>query len=97
MSKVRGRPRTRDVEKWDEIERDYMNKYLHARRNDPNDCYRLMQSRCYYKRILKNMNSDNPKFNTVSQKVSDLDTKIKEIQTSRVKYQKQNILEKPEV
>ena len=97
MSKVRGRPRTRDVEKWDEIERDYMNKYLRARRNDPTDCYRLMQSRCYYKRILKNMNSDNPKFNTVSQKVSDLDTKIKEIQTNRVKYQKQNILEKTEV
>ena len=97
MPGARGRPRTRDVENWDEIERDYMNKYLHARRNDPNDCYRLMQSRCYYKRILKNMNSDNPKFNMVSQKVSDLDTKIKEIQTSRVKYQKQNILKNQEV
>ena len=97
MNKVRGRPRTRDVEKWNEIERDYMNKYLHVRRNDPNDCYKLMQSRCYYKRVLKNMDESNPKFNTVSQKVSDLDTKIKEIQTIRVKYQKQNIFQNQEV
>ena len=96
MSKVRGRPRTRDVEKWNEIERDYMHKYIQARRNDPNDCYRLMQSRCYYKRVLNNINSDNPKYEKVSQKVNDLDVKIKQIQASREKYQKQNNFTNPE-
>ena len=89
---TRGRPRTRDVEKWDEIERDYIHKYIKARRNDPNDCYRLIQSRTYYRKVLKNMHENDQKYQKVSQKVSDLDTKIKEIQANRVKYQKQNIL-----
>ena len=93
-SRGRGRPRTRDVEKWDEIERDYMTKYIRARRNDPNDAYKLIQSRCYYKRVLKNMASDNPKFEIISQKVASLETQIQDIQSKRVKYQRQNILQK---
>ena len=96
MPGARGRPRTRDVEKWDEIERDYMTKYVRARRNDPNDCYKLIQSRCYYKRVLKDMDENNKRYGKVSQKINDLDAKIKEIQSSRVKYQKQNILTKPD-
>ena len=92
----RGRPRTRDVEKWHEIEKDYMYKYIRARRHDPNDCYRLIQSRSYYKRVLRNMNETDTKYEKVSQKISDLDTKIKEIQGNRIKYQKQNILTNPE-
>ena len=97
MNRGRGRPRTRDVEKWNEIERDYMNKYIHARRHDPNDCYRMIQSRTYYKKVLKNMAEDHPRFNKVSQKVMDLDTKIKEIQATRTKYQKMNILANTEL
>ena len=92
IARGRGRPRTRDVEKWAEIERDYMAKYVKARRNDPNDSYKLIQSRTYYKRVLKNTASDDPKYEKIYEKVSLLDAQIKEIQAKRIKYQRQNIL-----
>ena len=93
----RGRPRTRDVEKWAEIERNYMKEYIKQRRNDPNDSLKLIQSRTYYRRVLKNLDENNPKFEKITQKLSDLDEKIKEKQSTRVRYQKQNILMKTEV
>ena len=89
---TRGRPRTRDVEKWNEIERDYMTKYVRARRNDPNDCYKMIQSRCYYKRVLKNMDVNDKKYDKTLQKITELDTKIKEIQAKRINSQPQNII-----
>ena len=92
----RGRPRTRDVEKWGEIERNYMKEYIKKRRNDPNDVLKLIQSRTYYRRVLKSIDETNPKFEKISQKISDLDEKINERQSQRVRYQKQNILNKSE-
>ena len=93
----RGRPRTRDVEKWGEIERNYMKEYIKKRRNDPNDSLKLIQSRTYYRRVLKTLDETNPRFETITQKLSDLDEKIQERQSQRVRYQKQNILTKTEV
>lgn len=90
----RGRPRTRDVEKWNEIERDYMTKYAAVRRKDPDDCYKLVQSRSYYKRVLRNMDENHEKYEKISQKVADLDTKIKEYQANHVKYRRRNIIVK---
>ena len=93
----RGRPRTRDVEKWDEIERNYLREYMKQRRNNPDDAFRYMQSRTYYRRVLKNMSPEDPKFEKVSKKLDELEIKIEERQSQRVRYQKQNILNKTEV
>ena len=93
----RGRPRTRPIEKWDEIERDYMREYVKQRRHNPDDAFKLIQSRTYYRRVLKNLNPDDSKYEKVSQKLNDLDAKIQEKQSLRVRYQKQNILNKPEI
>ena len=93
----RGRPRTRDVEKWDEIERNYIREYAKQRRHDPNDAFKLIQSRTYYRRVLKSIDETNPKFEKISQKLNDLDEKIQERQSKRIRYQKQNILNKSEV
>ena len=92
----RGRPRTRPIERWDEIERNYIKEYVKQRRNDPNDAFKLIQSRTYYRRVLKNLDEDNPRFEKITQKISDLDEKINERQSQRVRYQKQNILNKSE-
>ena len=92
----RGRPRTRPVEQWKQIEKNYMREYVKQRRNDPNDAFKLIQSRTYYRRILKSIDEKNPKFEKISQKISDLDEKINERQSQRVRYQKQNILNKSE-
>lgn len=92
----RGRPRTRPVEQWKQIERDYIKEYVRQRRNDPNDAFKLIQSRTYYRRVLKGLDETNPKYEKISQKLSDLDEKINERQSQRVRYQKQNILNKSE-
>ena len=93
----RGRPRTRPVEKWDEIEKNYMREYVKRRRNDPEDSFKLIQSRTYYRKIFKGLDESNPRYEKISQKLIDLDTKIAERQAKRVRYQKQNILENVEV
>ena len=93
----RGRPRTRPVEQWKQIEKNYMREYVKQRRNDPNDALKLIQSRTYYRRVLKNLDETNPRFKTITQKLSDLDEKIQEKQSTRARYQKQNILTKTEV
>ena len=92
----RGRPRTRPIERWNEIERNYIKEYVRQRRNDPNDAFKLIQSRTYYRRVLKSIDETNPKFEKITQKISDLDEKINERQSQRVRYQKQNILNKSE-
>ena len=53
----RGRPRTRPVDQWNEIERNYMKEYIKQRRHDPNDTLKLVHSRTYYRRVLKKINS----------------------------------------
>ena len=93
----RGRPRTRPIERWNEIERNYIKEYVRQRRNDPNDAFKLIQSRTYYRRVLKDLDETNPKFEKISQKLNDLDEKIQERQSKRIRYQKQNILNKSEV
>ena len=92
----RGRPRTRPVEQWNQIERDYMREYIKQRRHDPNDAIKLIHSRTYYRRVLKDLDETNPRFETISQKISDLDAKIAEKQAQRIRYQKQNILNNTE-
>ena len=93
----RGRPRTRPVDQWNEIERNYMKEYIKQRRHDPNDTLKLVHSRTYYRRVLKKLTPEDAKFEKVSQKLNDLDAKIQEKQSLRVRYQKQNILNKPEI
>ena len=92
----RGRQRTRPVEQWKQIEKNYIKEYIKKRRNDPNDAFKLIQSRTYYRRVLKSIDEKNPKFETITQKINDLDAKIAERQSQRVRYQKQNILNKSE-
>ena len=92
----RGRPRTRPVEQWNEIERNYIKEYVRQRRNDPNDAFKLIQSRTYYRRVLKSIDETNPRYEKISRKLNDLDAKIQERQSQRVRYQKQNILNKSE-
>ena len=67
----RGRPRTRPVEQWKQIEKNYMREYVRQRRNDPNDAFKLIQSRTYYRRVLKSIDETNPRYEKISRKLNE--------------------------
>ena len=89
-----GRTRIRTDEENKVYDKEYQRLYKLSRKTTDAEYYKASASRSYYRKVLKNMNSDNPKFEKVSQKINDLDQKIAEFLSTRNRYARTDICEK---
>ena len=94
MSKVRGRPRIRTDEETKEFLKLYDKEYINTRKATDAEYYKVMKSRAYYRSLLKNMSENDPKFQTISQKIDDLTTRFDDIKASRTRYARLGIADK---
>ena len=89
-----GRNRIRTEEENKIYDKEYQRLYKLSRKTTDSEYYKASASRSYYRKVLKNMNSDNPRYEIVSQKVSNLDQKINELLSTRNRYARMDICEK---
>jgi uncharacterized protein YdcH (DUF465 family) len=86
-----GRTRIRTDDENKEFDREYQKLYYQRRKAVNKDYYNLTSNRCYYRKLLKNLDQKDSRYETISQKVSDLDERINEIINSRTKYARTDI------
>ena len=86
-----GRPRIRTDEENKVFDREYQKLYHQRRKENNKEYYNLTSNRCYYRKLLKNIDPNDSRYETISQKVSDLDERINEIINSRTRYARMNI------
>ena len=89
-----GRTRKRTDEENKTFDREYQRLYYQRRKVNDREYYNLTSNRCYYRKLLKNIDPNDNRYETISQKVSDLDERINEIINSRTKYARMNICQK---
>ena len=86
-----GRTRIRTDDENKEFDREYQKLYYQRRKAVNKDDYNLTSNRGYYRKLLKNLDQKDSRYETISQKVSDLDERINEIINSRTKYARTDI------
>ena len=86
-----GRTRIRTDDENKEFDREYQKLYYQRRKAVNKDYYNLTSNRCYYRKLLKNIDQNDSRYETISRKVSDLDERINEIINSRTKYARTDI------
>ena len=86
-----GRRRIRTDEENKAFDREYQKLYYQRRKANNKEYYNLTSNRCYYRKLLKNIDQNDARYETISQKVSELDTRINEIINSRTKYVRTDI------
>ena len=86
-----GRHRIRTEEENREFDREYQKLYYQRRKANDKEYYNLTSNRCYYRKLLREMDENDSRYETISQKVSDLDERINEIINSRPKYVRTDI------
>ena len=86
-----GRTRIRTDDENKEFDREYQKLYYQRRKAVNKDYYNLTSNRCYYRKLLKNLDQNDSRYETISRKVSDLDERINEIINSRTKYARTDI------
>ena len=86
-----GRPRIRTDEENKAFDREYQKMYYQRRKDSNKEYYNLTSNRCYYRKLLKNIDANDSRYETISQKVSELDERINAIINSRTRYARMNI------
>ena len=86
-----GRHRIRTEEENKAFDREYQKLYYQRRKTNDKEYYNLTSNRCYYRKLLREMDQNDSRYDKISQKVSDLDSRINEIINSRAKYVRTNI------
>ena len=86
-----GRTRKRTDEENKTFDREYQRLYYQRRKVNDREYYNLTSNRCYYRKLLKNIDQNDSRYERISQKVSDLDERINEIINSRTKYARMDI------
>ena len=86
-----GRHRIRTEEENKAFDREYQKLYYQRRKANDKEYYNLTSNRCYYRKLLREMDQNDSRYETISQKVSDLDSRINEIINSRTKYSRTDI------
>ena len=86
-----GRPRIRTDEENKAFDREYQKMYYQRRKDSNKEYYNLTSNRCYYRKLLKNIDANDSRYEKLSQKVSELDERINAIINSRTRYARMNI------
>ena len=86
-----GRHRIRTEEENKAFDREYQKLYYQRRKTNDKEYYNLTSNRCYYRKLLREMDQNDSRYDKISQKVSDLDSRINEIINSRAKYVRTDI------
>ena len=89
-----GRHKIRTEEEDREYQKVYQRQYYLARKDSDKEYYKAIFSRTYYRKVLRNMNENDPKRSNVETKISALTTKIDELKSSRNRYARLDICEK---
>jgi hypothetical protein len=89
-----GRHKIRSEEEDREYQKVYQRQYYLARKDSDKEYYKAIFSRTYYRKVLRNMNENDPKRSNVETKISALTTKIDELKSSRNRYARLDICEK---
>lgn len=89
-----GRNRIRTDQENSVYDKEYQKVYKQERQNREAEYFKLSASRSYYRKVLRNMDSDNPRFEKVSQKVNELDKKVNEYLSTRNRYARLDVCEK---
>ena len=88
----RSRLRTDDENKvYDKI---YQREYQKARQQSEAEYYKTTASRSYYRKVLRNLDPNDKRYEKVSQKVSELDIKVNELINARNRYGRLDIIER---
>ena len=86
-----GRPRIRTDEENKAFDREYQKMYYQRRKDSNKEYYNLTSNRCCYRKLLKNIDANDSRYEKLSQKVSELDERINAIINSRTRYARMNI------
>ena len=89
-----GRKRIRSDEENRVYDREYQKLYQSQRRNTEREYYKLTASRSYYRKVLRNMASDDKRYQHVSEKLQNLDEKVNEFLSNRDRYARLDICTK---
>ena len=77
-----GRHKLRTEEEDREYQKVYQRQYYLSRKDSDKEYYKAIFSRTYYRKVLRNMNENDPKRNNVETKINTLTTKMDEESTS---------------
>ena len=89
-----GRHKIRSEDEDREYQKLYQRQYYLARKDSDKEYYKAIFSRTYYRKVLRNMNENDPKRGNVELKINDLTTKIDELKNTRNRYARLDICEK---
>ena len=89
-----GRHKLRTEEEDREYQKVYQRQYYLSRKDSDKEYYKAIFSRTYYRKVLRNMNENDPKRNNVETKINTLTTKIDELKNARNRYARLDICEK---
>ena len=89
-----GRHKIRSEEEDREYQKLYQRQYYLARKDSDKEYYKAIFSRTYYRKVLRNMNENDPKRSNIELKINDLTSKIDELKSTRNRYGRLDICEK---
>ena len=89
-----GRNRLRTDAENDEYNKMYAKEYQKLMKQTNPEYYKTTASRSYYRKVLRNMDENDKKYEKVCQKLKDLDAKCNEFLSARNRYGRLDIIEK---
>ena len=89
-----GRNRIRNDDENKVYDKIYQREYQKARQQSEAEYYKTSASRSYYRKVLRNLDPNDKRYEKVSRKVNELDIKVNELINARNRYGRLDIIEK---